>query len=421
MMRGSVFEIQPPGSFPLCVELQFQADAARDLQTISDRIRQATRSLTVFGLILTGSVARGEGTLVADPVTGNRWMGDLECVVVVPKRQIAGEVDQLLRNLEVELSSDLTYHSRGLKIGLTPMPLSRLRHLRPSIFNREFLEHGKLLWGKPKALALPEWWRQGAHEVPRRDAFRLLNNRIIQQIATRMRHETADIDPVAAEYSISKLWIELATSLSVFLDCYRSSYLERQNALEDVFVSRQSLFDVDFQSLFIARLKESMSIKFGRRPTDLCHTSERFEEVARAAARIWFWETASMLGADRDDCDWTNVISRLRGLETPRQRLRDWMRFFTHQKILHGITPAWVRSLCAVMRAGSFANAIYATGCLLEFHWEAIADEISPGPQIVKTLQRFFDSCAGSGRNQRMMLTRSAHSAWDTHLRSAAV
>ncbi len=47
-------------------------------------VREATRPIPVLGLILTGSVARGEGTLIADPRTGTRWLGDLECSLIVP-------------------------------------------------------------------------------------------------------------------------------------------------------------------------------------------------------------------------------------------------------------------------------------------------------------------------------------------------
>jgi hypothetical protein len=415
-----VFEIHPPGSFPLCVDPTFQGDAVRDLEHFSRLTREATRSFPVLGLILTGSVARGEGTLIADQKTGTRWMGDLECLLIVPPGAHASKLDATLQIVETKLNKDFSDRRRGLKIGLTRMASSRLERLRPSIFNRELLEHGKLLWGTPSAVPLPAWWTAGDREVPLSDAFRLLNNRTIQQIKARMTQETADAEPLSAEYAISKFWIELATSLSVFLGCYRTTYRERQTAIESLLASKPEIFGCKFNELLVTRLREAMAVKFGQTPSVLGAACQRFNEVARSASRVWYWESAGMLGADLNDSTWRSVISRLRRLETPRQRARDWMRLLGRDKALRRLTPYTVRTLKAALRAGSFANAIYGTGCILEFFWDEIGLEEGPGPQIAETLGAIFGVRTGSGKMRRMMLTQNAQTAWDRHLRSAA-
>jgi hypothetical protein len=414
-----MFEVHQPGSFPLCVDPRFQGDAVRDLDRVSQLVRKATLSLPVVGLILTGSVARGEGTLITDQKTRTRWLGDLECLLIVLPGGPASarRIDDILHHVETELNDDFRNRGRGLKIGVTRMVSSRMAGLRPSIFNREFLEHGKLLWGTPSALPIPDWWTAGTHEVPARDALRLLNNRILQQITARIRQETGDSQPLSAEYAVSKFWIELATSLSVFLGCYRTTYRERHAAIESLLTSQPEILGREFSELLVAQLREAMAVKFGETPRVRGLACHGFDEVARVASRVWFWETARMLDADPDDSDWRLVIRRLRHLETTSQRARDWMRLLVRDRGLRRLTPYTIRTVKAALRTGSLANAIYASGCLLEFFWNEIGQEREPGPQIAQTLGAFFDVHSGSGKMRRLMLTQSAQTAWDRHLR----
>ncbi len=342
-----MFEVQPPGSFPLSVDPGFQADAVRDLERVSRTVREATRPFPVLGLILTGSVARGEGTLIADPEAGTRWLGDLDCVLVVRPGwgTPAREIDDALLQVESELNNDPANRRRGLKLGVNRMPASRLARLRQSIFNRELLEHAKLLWGTPSALPTPSWWTAGVREVPLRDAFRLLNNRIMQQVIARTSQETGEAEPLSTEYRLAKFWIELATSLSVFLGCYRTTYRERQSAIEALLTTRPEIFGAEFSQLLVTRLREAMAVKFGQSPRVLTPPGRWFNEAARVARRVWFWESARMLDANLEDTDWRQVISRLRRLETGRQRARDWMRLLVRDRALRRLTPYAVSTL----------------------------------------------------------------------------
>jgi hypothetical protein len=357
--------------------------------------------------------------LISDPNSGTRWLGDLECLLVVPSvsRATIQQIDDALHHLEAKLNQDLRGRNRGLKIGLPRIVAPRLGRLRRSIFNREFLEHGKLLWGTPQAIPLPAWWTSGLREVPERDALRLLNNRTLQQAIARIAQETGEADRLAAEYAISKFWIELATSLSVFLGCYRTTYRERQTAIQNELHRRPEIFGRDFNELLLVRLRGAMAIKFGQTPNNPEPVGQRFDEVARAAARVWYWESAKMLGADPDDSDWRLILSRLRCLETASQRSRDWMRLLIRNQALRRLTPQSIRTVKAALRAGSLANAIYAAGCLLLFFWEQIGSEIEPGPQIAQALGSLFDMQAASGKEGRLMLTHRIQSEWESHLR----
>ena len=91
------FELSPPGSFSLCADPERQAEAASELLAVSEQVRADTRRYSALGLILTGSFARGEATILVDPEGGIRWLSDIECLVVFPadkQKAPIGEVDQ---------------------------------------------------------------------------------------------------------------------------------------------------------------------------------------------------------------------------------------------------------------------------------------------------------------------------------------
>jgi hypothetical protein len=312
-------------------------------------------------------------------------------------------------------------NTRGLKVAVTTMSVNQFSKLRPSIFNREFLEHGKLLWGNPSGLSMPVWWCSGCREVPIRDAFRLLNNRIIQQITARMTQEAGKTGPLVAEYSINKFWIELATSLTVFLGCYRTTYRERQQEIERELSCRPEVLGTEFSNLLINRLREAMAVKFGQTPLPFGGAcQERFDEVARVTERIWYWESAHMLGLPPAGPDWKLVMRRLRLIEPSIQRARDWARMLLRDKDLRHLTPYTASTVKAALSGGSLANAIYASGCLLLFFWDEIGRDIDPGPEIAGTLTRFFAVRAASGRENRQILVEKVDDAWQRHLRFAA-
>ena len=55
--------LTPPGSFQLCANASLQNDAAEELRSLVEVTRHATESTPASGLLLTGSLARGEGAI----------------------------------------------------------------------------------------------------------------------------------------------------------------------------------------------------------------------------------------------------------------------------------------------------------------------------------------------------------------------
>jgi hypothetical protein len=415
MDASSSFALQPPGSFAVCPDPAMQADATRDLEYISTSVRELTWPFGVLGLILTGSVARGEGALIAKPRARSRWLSDLEFHVVIPegRRASQADVDAVLRDAERAINLAPANQRRGLRVGFNSIRAPQLARLRPAIFSREMLEHGKLLWGEPSALPLPQWWQEGRVDIPLLDAFRLLNNRIVQQVDARL-HCGAGKDPdLLPAYTLQKFWIEMATSLSVFLGCYRTSYRERRAALSKLLEEQPELFGEAGQ-LLISRLTTAIEVKLGHVTPAPC-SNEAFNENAIVAEMIWKWETAQLLAHPRADAGWRSIGARLRQLEPFKQRGRDWARLLTRKAPPREL----LRNASAAFRAGSLANAIYSAACLLHFHWDDIGRGDVTGVEILSNLSSLLRVPPGTGAGGRDAVAAAVTLAWDRHLRFA--
>ena len=291
---------------------------------------------------------------------------------------------------------------------------SRLAAMRPAIFTRELVDHGKLLWGEPALVPMP---RSASPDCLRVDALRLLNNRIIETLALRAGCGGDPDGQPSKSYLLSKFWVELGTSLSVFLGCYRSTYRGRQAALESALSGPLLGLDPDTVRLLSDRLKLATEIKLGRFDAD-SEIRDDYDTLARAAQHLWWWETGQLLGDGTPPSgDWRATPQRLRRIEGIKARARDWARL-TLRTGLH--TNVRIQSLGDLLRAGSFANAIYTSGCLLFFYWNDIGLGTNPGKAITKTLCRLFDVSSAAQTSTRRHLAVHTYRAWQSHLRSAA-
>jgi len=413
------FELQLPGSFSLCPEQALENEAVQDLEKIVLSAAEALAQYPVVGLILTGSVARGEGTIVPDRELRSRWLSDIEFQVVLDENRSVnvGEVDVALSKLQRTINTEPRNLSRGISVSFTSILADQIARLRPAIFSREMLEHGKLVWGRPERVPVPLWWREGEDDIPQLDAFRLLCNRIIQQLDTRFRWQYIDRNSIHATYILSKFWIELATSLSVFIGCYRTSYRERQQAVEDYLKKDCDILGTA-RELFINRLQRSMLVKAGRANPAPC-SADDFRESAQVAALVWKFEVQKMLGQSQpslDACAPRVIVSALRRLEPYAQRTRDWARLLRR----NSIRADFRGDLLSAIRAGSLANAIYASGCLLHFFWDEFTTDSGLGPHLRRTVQKLLNTTPLEQVDQRLILSRATVAAWERHLHFAA-
>ncbi len=409
-----------PGSFKLCANPVFEEVAVREFEGLVSSVREVIEPLQALGLLLAGSFARGEGVIVADRHGDYRWLSDIECLVVLPDelRRDLSRVTRLLANAADDANHDGPSRSRGMKIELSPILVSRLAAMRPAIFTCELIDNAKLLWGRPAEIRMPARF-EVTRDLLCRDAFRLLNNRLMEQLAARLRLEDESnlLSAPEAAYAQSKFWVELGTSLSIFLGCYKTSYKARYAALEHVFSSSGTGLDTRTVEVLRSKISQGMALKLGYIDTDQYDADRNLGCAADIASRIWWWETGSLLGDSGSETDWHSVPARLRRVQTMAGRIRDWGRLVLRTGAFGNLHPAAFRDL---LRAGSFGNAIYSAGCLLSFSWNQIGSGNGPGAEISSFLGRLFGVDAPCGPTTRRLIAEHVLRAWNVHLRSAA-
>jgi hypothetical protein len=413
-------ELRPPGSFALCANAEFDGYVARELTKVVEAATYAVRRFPHLGLILTGSLARGEGVLVRERDGRARWLSDIDCLVAVPNREsLCGALFEALTHATAAVQAEATSHATGLNIRLSPILSAHLSRMRPTIFSRELAAHGKLLSGRPLAIPMVPPG-PGDLRTRRADAFRLLNNRIMEQVALR---ESTEAGTAAAQrgYGLAKFWTELATSLSAFLNCYRTTYRERQLALEAALADPRNPLDREIAGDLRRGLEAAMRVRRGELDPSEWPEDAGFDQAAWLAQRVWCWESARMSAGtvSRISSDWRAIPCRLRRAATLSQCARDWARWCLRPDVSRRMG---LRVILPSLRSGSPGNAIHAAGCLLEFFWDDIGEHRGQGRKIARMLSAMF-GLRGGPRDlpTRRQLVGRAVTAWRSHLSGAAL
>jgi hypothetical protein len=215
--------------FPLCGEARHEAAVRRLVDGCVDFVRRRLPPDRLVGVVLTGSFARGEGSVLS---AGGKLkvLGDIEFFVV-----LANPTDY--RRLSPEMArwgpmAAQALGEEGVRADLEfgPVHVGYLDRARPSIFVYDLRHHGKVLWGPPDLLArMPPLT---ADEIPREDALRLLLNRTIEQLEAYDRIATLAGDAcLEVAYQRLKLVLDLAGSALAFSGVHCPSYAGRPASL----------------------------------------------------------------------------------------------------------------------------------------------------------------------------------------------
>src|SRR5260370_28017289 len=136
------------------------AEDFKDANSVQRAICERTVELVVAeggedikAIILTGSLARKEGTFVYE-AGGWQQFGDAEFLLVFEERA-ALPLNENLLNLQRAVESELLTRGLQCKISLAAVHPKYLRQWRPHIFAYELLTHGRGLWGDPVFSSIP--------------------------------------------------------------------------------------------------------------------------------------------------------------------------------------------------------------------------------------------------------------------------
>ncbi|MGH9473619.1 MAG: hypothetical protein ACRD1M_12865, partial [Terriglobales bacterium] len=244
-------------------------------------------------LILTGSMARGEATVVR---RGGEWRvwGDAEFLVVLDARHRLPR-RHALDALGARCESWLRTQGCRCAVSLGAAHPSYLRRLPPHIFGYELRAAGRVIAGAAEILQLippscPE-------SLPWLDAWHLLSNRIVEQLdCIAAAHAAPSPPPPALAYATVKLWLDVATSYLVFANRYAPSYRQRSARLAELAAlptpppAPWPLPEIARQVECCTDWKLEGSEAWADRDWDW------WREAVQAAARLWHWELAQLAG-----------------------------------------------------------------------------------------------------------------------------
>ena len=318
-------------------------------------------------VVLTGSLARDEATFVQE---GERWsaLGDAELIPVLDPRVLLPAHDlELLRS---KIEDCLLRQGVRIAIGLSPTGTAALRKMKPRIFTYELRACGQVIWGDQQILSCIPAFR--ASDIPLEDAWRLLCNRIVEhlEVADELADDSKPLS-CAGHYRTVKLFLDMATSLLVFLGSYEPTYRQREQQLM-LLAERGSANDGGPFSLgaFAKLVTACTEWKLLAKTVDGVTGRELWKAAADYARLLWRWELAKLTGAGvaTSDCD---LMRKCMQLQPSRQRFQEWARVLRK--------CGWVRSWREwprwVLRGWQVSprQCVYAAACELFFQLPSLS------------------------------------------------
>jgi hypothetical protein len=211
--------------FPLCGVARHEAAVRGLLDGCVSFVRERLPPDRLVAVVLTGSFARGEGS-VASVAGGLRVLGDIEFFVVLARASDYRRLRPAMATWGPIAAGTLGAGRIRADLEFGPVHVGYLRRAGPSIFVHDLRRHGKVLWGPDDLLEqMPAF---GAEAIPREDALRLLLNRTIEQLEAYDRVATLEDDAMLdVAYQQLKIVLDLAGSALAFGGQHCASYAER--------------------------------------------------------------------------------------------------------------------------------------------------------------------------------------------------
>lgn len=289
------------------------------------RCREAYES-DLLAIVLTGSLARDEHTLTE---ASGCWhfLSDADVLLIVREEAAlpsAQGVDAVRHSVEGALQEQ----GVSCHVTLSAGHPAYLRGLGPQIYAYELRQCGQVLWGDATALSLIPSYSPA--EISREDAWRLLCNRMIEQLelVVEVAGAPAELSPRGL-YGLVKLYLDMATSFLVFAGAYEPTYrgrLARLEALVTTSVPGKGPFPLGD---FVERVRVSTRVKLaGSDVLDGLNLStlsnDYWLEAIGYAERLWRWELARLTGLSRTES--SHALSEaLMRLQPRADRLRGWL------------------------------------------------------------------------------------------------
>ncbi|MGB6482029.1 MAG: hypothetical protein WBE86_00925 [Candidatus Acidiferrales bacterium] len=294
----------------------------------------------VVALILTGSAARVEATIL-NAADGWKLSSDAEFLLVVQRTAESGDT-KATNSVKQESAKKLRSQGIEVSLDLAVVLPSYLQALPPHIFSYELRSCGKVIAGDPSVLDLiPKF---AAQKISREDAWRLLCNRMIEQLEFVDDLENSTVQLTSRlSYASVKLYLDMATSYLVFAGHYAPTYRERADRLSTLASqpNEESPFPL---TKFAARVAECTSWKLSGDEESCDRGVEFWHEAISYMRRLWRWEMIQLTHAS-GELTIASLTNQLAEQQTSKQRFRGWMSVVKRYGWVKSCAqwPRWVR------------------------------------------------------------------------------
>jgi hypothetical protein len=219
------------------------------------------------------------------------------------------------------------------------------------------------VWGEPDILSLIPSFT--AADIPLEDAWRLLANRMVEQLEATAGIKTfAGNAPERLRYLTVKLYLDMATSLLLFAGTYAPAYRERQRRLR-VLADAETDESWPFPlGPFAERVSVSTDIKLGGEWGSSTEAEwDLWRQGLQYARLLWCWELARLAQGPPGATD--------------RQLMRTWMRRQSFAGRLRGWMFVW--RACGWLRSWRWW-----------LHWARLAAEGPPRYWVYSAAHSLF-------------------------------
>lgn len=349
-------------SSPLCVTPERDAWLRQKVEHSVDFLLHAVDRDALEAIILTGSTARGEASVL--PVgNGFRLLGDLEFLVIA---RAPFEWSQLRRQM-IALSDRATQEigDSGREAVIEYGPAGRVylqRNIRPCIFAYDLRTHGQVVWGQPDILSDIAPFDVG--DIPPEDALNLLMNRLIERLLDHRWPRMADTDAsLDRAYGAVKFILEAAGSALAGARGHVPSYRERGHVFDKLWGAEPTLATtLSNLENFRYWLEAAIACKLEPSAQRLSNLQQGLSlaQCIHWGRELWLWQVRRWLGDALDFDDALNLYIRR---EPMARRLKGWAKFFRHPLRPKG-TLSWSR-LARLLPQSSPQTLTYAAALLL--------------------------------------------------------
>ncbi len=350
-------------AMPLCPAPERDAWLRRKVEHSVDFLLDAVGAHALEAVILTGSTARGEAS-VLPTASGFRLLGDLEFLAIARAPFDWRRLRWQMTTLSDRATQEIGAACREAIIEFGPAGRVYLqRNIRPCIFAYDLRTHGQVVWGPPDILMAITPFEIG--EIPPEDALNLLMNRLIERLVSSYAVPGADsADSWGNAYGAVKFILEVAGSALACAGGHVSCYQERGRRFDALLQAEPTLAtalsDID---AFSGWLKAAIACKLEPSPQRLTDLQQALplSQCARWGRELWLWQIRRLLGGTLES--FHDALDAYIRRESMALRLKGWAKFFRHPLRPPG-TLSWPR-LARLMPQSSPQTLTYAAALLL--------------------------------------------------------